>query len=58
MITPLASLATGVGLAYDVIGTLSQPVVTSILGISDNITDWPDRLCVPFVELGYRVVRY
>jgi pimeloyl-ACP methyl ester carboxylesterase len=29
-----------------------------ILGITDNMTDWPDRLCVPFVEAGYCVVRH
>jgi pimeloyl-ACP methyl ester carboxylesterase len=58
MTTRLASLATGVELAYDVIGTLSQPVVMPILGITDNMSDWPDRLCVPFVEAGYCVVRH
>jgi pimeloyl-ACP methyl ester carboxylesterase len=54
----LASLGNGVELAYEVIGALSQPVVMPILGITDNMTDWPDRLCVPFVEAGYCVVRH
>ena len=58
MTTRLASLATGVELAYDVIGTLPQPVVMPILGITDNMSDWPDRLCAPFVEAGYCVVRH
>jgi hypothetical protein len=58
MTTRLASLGNGVDLAYDVIGTLSQPVVMPILGITDNMTDWPDRLCVPFVDAGYCVVRH
>jgi pimeloyl-ACP methyl ester carboxylesterase len=58
MTTPLVSLATGVELAYDVIGPLSRPVVMPILGITDNVTDWPDRLCVPFVQAGYCVVRH
>jgi pimeloyl-ACP methyl ester carboxylesterase len=58
MTTRLASLGTGVDLAYDVIGTLSQPVVMPILGITDNMSDWPDRLCAPFVEAGYCVVRH
>jgi len=57
-VTQLASLATGVKLAYDVIGADSRPVVMPILGITDNMTDWPDRLCVPFVEAGYCVVRH
>jgi pimeloyl-ACP methyl ester carboxylesterase len=58
MTTLLASLETGVNLAYDLIGKLSQPVVMPILGITDNMTDWPDRLCLPFVEAGYCVVRH
>jgi pimeloyl-ACP methyl ester carboxylesterase len=29
-----------------------------ILGITDNMSDWPDRLCAPFVEAGYCVVRH
>jgi pimeloyl-ACP methyl ester carboxylesterase len=58
MTKPLALLENGVSLAYDVIGSLSQPVVMPILGITDNMTDWPDRLCVPFVEAGYCVVRH
>jgi pimeloyl-ACP methyl ester carboxylesterase len=58
MTTRLASLGNGIDLAYDVIGTLSQPVVMPILGITDNMTDWPDSLCVPFVEAGYCVVRH
>jgi pimeloyl-ACP methyl ester carboxylesterase len=58
MTTRLASLGNGVDLAYEVIGTLSQPVVMPILGITDNMSDWPDRLCVPFVDAGYCVVRH
>ncbi|MGA2564459.1 MAG: alpha/beta hydrolase [Steroidobacteraceae bacterium] len=58
MTTRLASLANGVELAYDVIGVLSHPVVMPILGITDNLSDWPDRLCLPFVEAGYCVVRH
>jgi pimeloyl-ACP methyl ester carboxylesterase len=58
MTTRLASLANGVELAYEVIGTLSQPVVMPILGITDNMSDWPDRLCLPLVEAGYCVVRH
>jgi pimeloyl-ACP methyl ester carboxylesterase len=54
----LALLENGVSLAYDVIGSLSQPVVMPILGITDNMTDWPDRLCEPFVAAGYCVVRH
>jgi pimeloyl-ACP methyl ester carboxylesterase len=58
MTTRLATLGNGVELACDVIGTLSQPVVMPILGITDNMTDWPDGLCLPFVAAGYCVVRH
>jgi pimeloyl-ACP methyl ester carboxylesterase len=58
MTTRLAPLGNGVNLAYEVLGSLSQPVVMPILGITDNITDWPDRLCAPFLEAGYCVVRH
>jgi pimeloyl-ACP methyl ester carboxylesterase len=58
MTTRLASLGNGVDLAYEAIGTLSRPVVMPILGITDNMSDWPDRLCVPFVDAGYCVVRH
>ncbi|HTV30830.1 MAG TPA: alpha/beta fold hydrolase [Xanthobacteraceae bacterium] len=54
----IASLGNGVHLAHEVIGTLSQPVVMPLLGITDNLTDWPDNLCVPFIEAGYCVVRH
>jgi pimeloyl-ACP methyl ester carboxylesterase len=56
--TRLVSLGNGVNLACDVVGTLSQPVVMPILGMTDNMTDWPDRFCAPFVEAGYCVVRH
>jgi pimeloyl-ACP methyl ester carboxylesterase len=56
--TRSASVGNGVELAYDVLGTLSQPVVMPLLGITDNITDWPDSLCGPFIEAGRCVVRH
>jgi pimeloyl-ACP methyl ester carboxylesterase len=58
MTKQLALLENGVAIAYDVIGALSRPVVMPLLGITDNITDWPDGLCEPFVAAGYCVVRH
>jgi pimeloyl-ACP methyl ester carboxylesterase len=58
MTTRLASVGNSVELAYDVVGTLSHPVVMPLLGITDNMTDWPDSLCVPFLESGHCVVRH
>jgi len=54
----LASLPNGVALACDIVGDLSDPVVMPILGITDNMTDWPDSLCLPFTGAGYCVVRH
>jgi pimeloyl-ACP methyl ester carboxylesterase len=58
MTTRLASLGNGIDLAYDVLGAPAQPVVMPILGITDNMTDWPDSLCLPFMEAGYCMVRH
>ena len=58
MTQQLALLENGVTLAYDISGALSRPVVMPILGITDNVTDWPDRLCAPFVAAGYCVLRH
>jgi pimeloyl-ACP methyl ester carboxylesterase len=33
-------------------------VVMPLLGITDNMTDWPDRLCTPFTDSGYCVLRH
>jgi len=58
MTTQLASLENGVDLAFDLVGARSHPVVMPLLGITDNITDWADILCVPFIETGHCVVRH
>ena len=54
----LARLPNGVSLAYEVHGDSADPVVFIILGITDNITDWPPGMYEPLVEAGYCVVRY
>jgi pimeloyl-ACP methyl ester carboxylesterase len=58
MTNRFATLGNGVDIAYDVIGDLSCPVVMPILGITDNLTDWPENLCAPLVQAGYCVVRH
>ena len=55
---PQAALPNGVDLAFEVHGDPSDPVVFVILGITDNITDWPSGLYEPLVSNGYCVVRY
>ena len=55
---PQADLPNGVNLAYEVHGDPSDPVILVILGITDNITDWPVDLYEPLVSSGYCVVRY
>ena len=54
----LARLSNGVSLAFEVHGDPANPVVFVILGITDNITDWPPGLYEPLVEAGYCVVRH
>ena len=53
---PHAELPNGVSLAYEIYGDLSDPVIFVILGITDNITDWPAGLYEPAVSNGYCVV--
>ena len=55
---PKAALPNGVSLAYDVDGELTDPVVFVILGITDNITDWPAGLYDPLASNGFCVVRH
>ena len=51
-----AKLENGVTLEYEVHGDRSRPVIFVILGITDNITDWPPGMFEPLVEAGYCVV--
>ena len=53
-----ARLSNGLSLACEVHGDPADPVIFVILGITDNITDWPPGLHEPLVEAGYRVVRH
>ena len=53
-----AELENGVSLQYEVHGEITDPVVLIILGITDNITDWPEGLYQPLVDNGFCVVRY
>jgi pimeloyl-ACP methyl ester carboxylesterase len=53
-----ATLPNGLELQYEVLGNPSRPVVMPILGITDNITDWPERFCDDLLDTGYCVVRH
>ena len=53
-----ARLSNGVSLACELHGDPADPVVFVILGITDNITDWPPGLWEPLVAAGHCVVRY
>lgn len=55
---PTAKLSNGIELAYEIHGDRDHPVVFPILGITDNITDWPPGLYAPLVEDGFCVVRH
>lgn len=53
-----ATLPDGRTLQYERLGDRSSPVVMPILGITDNLTDWPKSFCEIFLEAGYGVVRH
>ena len=53
-----ARLENGVTLEYEIHGDSGHPMVFVILGITDNITDWPSGLYQPLVDRGFCVVRY
>ena len=53
-----AKLSNGVQLEYEAHGKLTDPVIFVILGITDNITDWPPGLYKPLINAGYCVVRH
>ncbi len=53
-----AVLANGVTLEYEIHGDRAHPVILVILGITDNITDWPSGLYETWVSAGYCVVLF
>lgn len=53
-----ARLSNDVSLTYEIHGDPANPVVLVILGITDNITDWPPGLREPLVAADHCVVRY
>ena len=53
-----AGLPNGIELEYEVHGELSNPVILPILGVTDNITDWPAGLYEPLVDSGFCVIRH
>jgi pimeloyl-ACP methyl ester carboxylesterase len=53
-----ATLPGGISLTYDDSGDADAPAIIPILGITDNITDWPDFMTEPLVDAGYRVIRF
>ena len=56
--TEPVTLPSGITLHADIAGDATHPTVIPIIGITDNITDWPPSLTDPLVAAGYRVVRF
>ena len=50
--------ANGITLEYERFGDPGNPLVLPILGISDQLTDWPADLCDCFTAAGFSVVRF
>ena len=56
--TEPVTLPSGITLHADIAGDAARPIIIPILGITDNITDWPPSLTDPLIAAGYRVVRF
>ena len=56
--TKPVTLPSGITLHVDIAGDAAHPIIIPIIGITDNITDWPPPLTDPLVAAGYRVVRF
>ena len=56
--TEPVTLPSGITLHADIAGDAAHPIVIPVLGITDNITDWPPSLTDPLIAAGYRVVRF
>lgn len=56
--TEPVTLPSGITLHADIAGDAAHPTVIPVIGITDNITDWPAPLTDPLVAAGYRVVRF
>ena len=56
--TEPVTLPSGITLHADIAGDAARPTIIPILGITDNITDWPSSLTDPLIAAGYRVVRF
>ena len=56
--TEPVTLPSGITLHADIAGDPAHPIVIPVLGITDNITDWPPSLTDPLIAAGYRVVRF
>lgn len=48
----------GIELAYEDMGDPDDPVVLMIMGLSAQMTLWPQEFCERIVEQGFRVVRF
>jgi pimeloyl-ACP methyl ester carboxylesterase len=50
--------ANGLSLAYEDMGNVLHPAVLLIMGLSAQLTMWPDGFCQQLVDKGYRVIRF
>ena len=50
--------ANGLSLAYEDMGNVLHPAILLIMGLSAQLTMWPDGFCQQLVAKGYRVIRF
>ncbi len=50
--------ANGITIEYESLGNAADPAIVLIMGLGMQLVSWPDALCRPLVEAGYRVIRF
>ena len=50
--------ANGINIEFESFGREADPVVLLIAGVLEQLTGWPDSICIGLTEKGFRVVRF
>jgi pimeloyl-ACP methyl ester carboxylesterase len=58
MTEAFAEVGEGITLCYEALGSPGDPALMLIMGLGNQLFEWPRPLCLQLVEAGYRVVRF
>ncbi len=50
--------ANGLRIAYEEFGEPSDPAIVLIMGLGQQLTEWPDEFCTGLAREGFRVIRF